>query len=97
MPVRKCAVLADGLFFVDSRIKKAFVKTPDEKTLLLAMIADGVRTLAWQNTANGKKGKNPPDSVLRKLIDASDKKEKETLSFNTAEEFEAARKKIIGG
>ena len=69
------------------------MSVPDVKTQLLAVIADGVRTLIWQNTADGHKGRNKPESVLQKLIDG--KKENETMSFETAEEFEAERNRIV--
>ena len=69
------------------------MSVPDVKTQLLAVIADGVRTLIWQNTEDGHKGRNKPESVLQKLIDG--KKENETMSFATAEEFEAERNRIV--
>jgi hypothetical protein len=37
------------------------------ETLLLATIADATRLLVWQNTKDGRKGKNAPASILARF------------------------------
>lgn len=94
LPVRKSAVLADGLFFVESRIKKQFSEAPDINAQLLAIIADGVNAIAWQLAARGGNKPKRPDSILLKLI-GENKHEKENRAFDSAEEFEAERERIL--
>lgn len=90
--MRKCAVLADGLFFVESRINKIYGKGTDTKTELLAIIADSLRTLVWFNSKDGHSGINRPESILQKLIDKHNNEK--TQAFSTAEEFEAERERL---
>lgn len=63
------------------------------ETLLLANIVDALNILIWQNTKNGQKGINHPESVARRLIGAEDEKQNEV--YSSGEEFLEARKRII--
>ena len=93
LPVRYIAILACGLPS-GSRIKQIISgqKIPIE-TMLLAIIADGINFIAWTKTEDAKRGKNRPKSIFEALTG----KESEATGFNSIEEFEAARAKLING
>lgn len=95
LPLQTAAVLAFGLSG-DSRIKKAISKAPayDLSDILLAVIADGVKLLAWMQTKDGQKGRNRPASITSKMTEVE--KPKEYKTFETAEAFEAARARALG-
>lgn len=95
LPLQTAAVLASGLSG-DSRIKKAISKAPayDLSDILLAVIADGVKLLAWMQTRDGQKGRNRPASITSKMTEVE--KPKEYKTFDTAEAFEAARARALG-
>ena len=96
LPLQTAAVLAFGLSAGDSRIKKAISKAPayDLSDILLGVIADGVRTLAWMNTKDAQHGRNRPASITSKMTEVE--KPKEFKTFDTAEAFEAARARALG-
>lgn len=92
LPVRLAATLALGLR-ADSRVSmKINESAVDDKTLLLASVADSLRWLVWAKTEDGHKGRNQPESLLAKIIGDDD----EPTGYRTPEEFEAAYKEIIG-
>jgi hypothetical protein len=95
LPLQTAAVLAFGLSG-DSRIKKAISKAPayDLSDILLAVIADGVKLLAWMQTRDGQKGRNRPASITSKMTEVE--KPKDYKTFDTAEAFEAARARALG-
>lgn len=94
LPARRAALFAHGLR-EDSRIKKKLRgDTVSAETKLLALIADELQILIWQNTEDGVKGRNRPKSILS-VLNGEDGKE--TVGFSTAEEFEAWRSSMIGG
>ena len=80
-----------------SRIKtkvSGLVVAPD--TFLLASIFDIVNLLLWSRTEDGEKGKNRPTRISANMVSefASEKiNTHETLIFDSAEEFEAARER----
>lgn len=93
LPARQAALFACGLR-EDSRIMRKLTGAPAAlDTMLLAVIADAVRILVWQNTENGMNGKNQPVSIMDTLSGRLKKGE----GFATAEEFEAWRAGMIGG
>ena len=56
--------------------------------MLLAIVADRLGVLIWQQTKDGHKGRNHPKSIFKDLTE--EKKEKEELeSFRSSEDFEA--------
>lgn len=66
-------------------------------TFLLASIFDIVNLLLWSRTEDGEKGKNRPTRISANMErDFADKKINayETLIFDSAEEFEAARERF---
>ena len=95
LPVRKLATLALGLS-KDSRVMMAMAgaKLNTEETLL-CVIADRLTTLAWMQTKDGAAGRNRPKSLLEELT--KEKPAEDFRTFQTLEDFEAARRKIIGG
>lgn len=90
LPARQAAILAVGLR-EDSRIMMKLGGTQaGPNTMLLAMIADALQILVWQNTESGHKGRNRPKSVTKLLAARRD-----TVGFSTAEEFSAWRAGIV--
>jgi hypothetical protein len=89
LPGRYAATLAAGLRD-NARIKIKMSGTKvSAELMLLATCADALKLLLWQNTKDGAKGRNAPDSILSAIIG----KEKETgAGFDTPEEFKAWRK-----
>lgn len=96
LSARRAALYACGLK-ADSRIMQLMSETKfSVEVTLLAIIADALRILVWQNTKDGKRGRNKPESILEMLT--GNKKEEEQLgSFNTVEEFNAWRNAMLTG
>lgn len=95
LPPKVTAALCVGLGD-NSRIKKKFagVQT-DTQTALLAIIADRLGVLAWQNTADGSKGINKPKSIFDALVG---KQEESSLrKYETGSDFSAAWEDILNG
>ena len=93
LPARRAAIYAAGLG-PGSRIMRRLADSPaDPDTLLLALIADAARVLVWQNTRDGLEGRNPPESIARRLLGESG----ETVGFSSAEDFDAWRASILRG
>jgi hypothetical protein len=95
IPARKAAILACGLR-PDSRImqKIAGVKAPID-TLLRCIIADELKALVWQNTKDGAKGRNKPNSILTALLVTGEENQETGEGFNTAAEFDAWRNAML--
>lgn len=92
LPARRAAILACGLG-PKSRIasKLSGAKVPLD-ILLLALVADALKILIWQNTKDGASGRNKPKSIVQGMYEG-----KETgTGFETADEFEAWRARMIG-
>lgn len=93
LPARTLATLAFGLR-ADSRIK---MQLSDQSlrvnTLLLAAVVDRLGLLVWGQTEDGRRGRNRPQSI----IDALEGAENAPQGYNTPEEFEAERRRIING
>lgn len=93
LPARTLATLAFGLR-ADSRIK---MRLSDQSlrvnTLLLAAVVDRLGLLVWGQTEDGRRDRNRPQSI----IDALEGAENAPQGYNTPEEFEAERRRIING
>lgn len=50
--------------------------------------------MLWKDTVDGHKNINKPQSLVEQVLDFG--KQKEFSTFNTIEEFEQARRKILG-
>lgn len=91
LPARTAAALACGLRD-DSRIKlKMRGQRCSDEMLIMAIIADRLGILAWQNTKDAQKGRNRPQSIYKLLTG----KKEEAEGFATPEQFWAAREKIL--
>ena len=97
LPLKTAATLAAGLHD-DSRIKMAMTgQTVHRDTLLLAAAVDRLSLLVWAKTRDAERGTNRPKSILGMLTQQKETRNSEYESFETAEEFEAARKSILQG
>ena len=93
LPVERLAIFSIGLRD-NSRIKMKLAKTPlPIETMLSMSVVDKLNLLIWQNTADGKKGRNKPKSILQNFLEPK----QNVRSFRTIEEFEAERARIING
>ena len=64
--------------------------------LLLALILDVVRVIAWRQTEDGVNGKNPPPSMYEALTGTERKEpERDHMVYDSGEDFEAARNEIL--
>ena len=64
-------------------------------TALLAQLLDAVNHLAWMLSEDGAKRRNHPASAFELV--AGQKKQKETETYRTAADFDAAWKSLAGG
>lgn len=62
--------------------------------ILLAKTVDSLNFLAWCKTKDAEKNTNRPSSILEALLHP-EKQEKETTSFNSSEEFEKERERVL--
>lgn len=65
---------------------------------LQAMALDALNILVWQNSVDGQKGKNPPQSITEILLGKGyneKKKDNNILSFPTSEEWEKERERRL--
>lgn len=94
LPVELLATLSFGLK-EDSRIKLKMngMKTSND-TMLLMLAVDCLRMLVWMNTADGAKNINRPKSLMEELFE---KPEGEFEAFDSGEDFETRRRRIIEG
>lgn len=97
LPARRVALFSVGLRD-SSRIKMQLVDSKFTfSEILLMNIYDVLNLELWTKTKDATKGKNKPESLYKKLIGASEqaKKESQNMAFNTAEEFEKVRRKLL--
>ena len=93
LPARLVASLACGLR-AESRIQmKLSGARATHQTLLLALIADELGILCWQNTEDGHKNRNRPRSIFESLT----KQETKVEGFDSGAEFDEWRAKILEG
>lgn len=95
LPARQAALFACGLRPGSRIVQKLSGSSVALDTMLLAVIADAVRILVWQNTRDGMEGRNRPWSITERLTGGG--KPKESLGFGSPEEFDAWRAQMIGG
>ena len=90
-PVGLIATLAAGLRD-DSRIKMSLGDMKvTQQTLFMAAIVDRLNLLLWTRTKDAEKGKNRPQPILDGLI----KKQGTVDGFNSGEDFERIRNKML--
>ncbi len=96
LPLRLAAVLASGLRD-DSRIKMILSDTEiDKHTMLMAAAVDRLSMLVWAKSKDAEKNRNRPSSLLKILMEG-DKQKRDLVMFDTADAFDAARKRIMQG
>lgn len=90
------AVLAHGLR-ADSRVKMAVMQAKDVPQMaVLSGMLDRLSWLVWAETKDAAKNRNRPKSVYEMIFGSSDSKDK-VQGFDTSDEFELARAKILYG
>lgn len=97
LPARRVALFAVGLRD-NSRIKMLLADTKFTfSEILLINIYDLLNLELWTKTKDATKGKNKPESLYKKLMGINDqtKKESKNMTFNSAEEYEKIRKKLL--
>lgn len=65
-----------------------------QDTLLRALMVDYLARLSWLKTKGGQNNRNKPKSIYEMMISRDDS---EVIAFNSSEDFEAAREKILRG
>ena len=97
LPLQTAAVLASGLRD-NSRIKMRIAEVEvSPETALMAAAVDRLSLLVWAKTKDAETGTNRPESILAKITNRETKTDSDLQAFDTAEEFEAARQRIIQG
>lgn len=94
-----CATLAIGLRD-NSRIKQKMLGLDMPlDDYLLAAIFDSVNWLCWTKTKDATHGSNQPRRIIEILTQKEEKKDKDNdfLVFNTSQEFEEARARLLRG
>lgn len=92
LPAGTAAVLACGLP-TDCRSKRTLSGVPaTRQEILLAGIFDKLSLLVWMQTKDGRNGQNRPPSMTEKLLG---KQEEKPEAFESAEDFERARARIL--
>lgn len=95
LPLLQVAVFAYGLRD-DSRIKKIISnQVVSLDTLLFASMVDRLSLSLWLQTKDGQKGTNRPNSIVDHLTKKEEKDEKDYLVFESGEDFENYRKKLL--
>ena len=61
----------------------------------LFLCMDWLSTLIWFKTKDGQRGRNQPAYIVDSLMKV--KAKKENVAFETGEDFETAKKAILGG
>ena len=95
LPLSTVAILADGLR-ENSRTKMKLTGArvaPD--LLLLAHAVDRLGLLLWKDTKDGRRNRNRPESFVEMMLGESNSKKRKADAFNSFEDFERARNRII--
>lgn len=94
LPCRVVGTFACGLRNDSRIIMKLTKQRIDTNQLILASILDNTRMLLWINSEDGRKNKNRPESIARKLVEGDTK---DTQAFKNGEEFSREWAKYTGG
>lgn len=95
LPLKMVATFSVGLRG-NSRIKMSMagIQYPLD-TLLLAAVLDGINMGNWMLSKSSGEGSNPPQSMVGRLLGKEPDTGKEEILFNSAEDYERARKNIL--
>jgi hypothetical protein len=92
LPPLTVATLAVGLPR-NSRVKRKISGIDlDLNEMMMAMMVDSLNILIWQNTKDGQKNRNRPESIYKRLMGLDKKLKDELMSFDSIEEYEKWRK-----
>lgn len=95
MPPLQVAIFCGGLRDNSRIILKLSNQRISLDSMLLASIVDRLSVLIWSKTKDGSKGRNKPKSILESLN--KQPKPKEEVVFETSEDFEKMKNKILKG
>lgn len=95
LPLPLAATLAAGLRDTSRSKMKLSGAAAAPDTLLLAAATDWLATLVWMQSEDGQKRRNRPKTVLAALLGEQAKPGGEVRAFDTAEEYEAERARIL--
>lgn len=99
LPARTVAILASGLRD-NSRIKMKLTGAKVENDLLLlAYAVDRLGILIWQQTKDGQRGRNQPESIAERILQGDQHKRKvhHVSAYRTVADFENARRRLLRG
>lgn len=99
LPARTVAILASGLRD-NSRIKMKLTGAKvDNDLLLLAYAVDRLGILIWQQTKDGQRGRNQPESIAERILHGDQNKRKvhHVSAYRTVADFENARRRLMRG
>lgn len=92
IPVPLLITLVTGLR-ADSRVMMAISgQNFNLNEFLMATIIDRLNLILWTKTKDAEKGRNRPKSIIDNFARTND-----VSSFRNKEDFERAKKKILGG
>lgn len=92
IPVPLLITLVTGLR-ADTRVMMAISgQTLNLNEFLMATIIDRLNLLLWAKTKDAEKGRNRPKSIIENFTRNND-----VSSFRNKEDFERAKKNILGG
>ena len=95
LPRPLAATLAAGLRDTSRSKMKLSGAHAAPDTLLLAAATDWLATLVWMQSEDGRKHRNRPKAVLAALLGGQPKPGGEVCAFDTAEEYEAERARLL--
>ena len=98
LPIKTAATLCAGLrpeSRTKQRLSGLFVR---QDTIFLASIFDQVNVLRWMQTIDAQKGRNRPEPILPVILGIDKNTQAgEVLLFDSGEEFERARERLLKG
>lgn len=95
LPLSTVAILADGLRDTSRTKMKLTGARVAPDLLLLAHAVDRLGLLIWKDTKDGRRNRNRPDSFVEMMLGESNTKKRKADVFNSFEDFERARNRII--
>lgn len=94
VPVRTLGILCSGLGANSRIMQKASGSKTGQTDVLLAGIYDELRMLRWSMSKKPSKS-NMPESIAEILLHGAKENEKESMAFDTPEDFKAYRESIL--
>lgn len=95
LPLPLAATLAAGLRDTSRSKMKLSGAAAAPDTLLLAAATDWLATLVWMQSEDGRKRQNRPKAVLAAILGEQQRSGSDVCAFETAEEYEAERARIL--